>query len=42
MTNSLVVDHQVVVVDVDGGPGGGKSLFFLYIFPPVYCIVSIV
>ena len=26
MTNSLVGDHQVAVVDVDGGPEGGKSL----------------
>ena len=28
MTNSLVGDHQVAVVDVNGGPGGGKSLDF--------------
>ena len=29
MTNSLVGDHQVVVVDVDGGPEGGKSVDFV-------------
>ena len=30
MTKSLLVgDHQVVVVNVDGGPEGGKSLYFL-------------
>ena len=28
MTNSLVGDHQVAVVDVDGGPEGGKSRDF--------------
>ena len=28
MTNSLVGDHQVVVVDADGGPVGGKSSDF--------------
>ena len=28
MTNSLVGDHQVAVVDVDGGPEGGKGLDF--------------
>ena len=28
MINSLVGDHQVAVVDVDGGPEGGKSLDF--------------
>ena len=25
MTNSLIEDHQVAVVDADGGPEGGKS-----------------
>ena len=28
MTNSLVGDHQVAVVDADGGPEGGKSRDF--------------
>ena len=26
MKNSLVGDHKVAVVDVDGGPEGGNSL----------------
>ena len=29
MTNSIVVDQQVAVVDVDGGPECGKILDFL-------------
>ena len=29
MTNSLVGDHQVAIVDVNGGPEGGKNLDFL-------------
>ena len=41
MTISLVGDHQVAVVDVDGGPEGGKSRDFLKSWL-VYCIVSIV
>ena len=28
MTNSLVGDHKVAMVDNDGGPEGGKSLDF--------------
>ena len=33
MTNSLVGDHQVAVVDVDGGPEGQKkSEFFKLIY----------
>ena len=30
MTNSLVGDHQVAVVDVDGGPEGGFLTGLLY------------
>ena len=29
MTNSLVGGHQVEVVNVDGGPEGGKSVDFV-------------
>ena len=41
MTNSLVGDHQVAVVDVDGAPEDGKSRDF-FKSRVVYCIVSIV
>ena len=44
MTNLLVGDHQVAVVDVDGGLGGGKSRYFLQKKPTsiLYSELSIV
>ena len=41
MTNSLVEDHQVAVVDVDGGPKVEKVWIFST-FQLVFCIIDIV
>ena len=40
MTNSLVGDHQVAVVDVDQGPEVGKSLDF-FNFPTILLYIYI-